>query len=112
MAEEVKDETVNEESSNSESETKDETLESAGEVVTSPTNETSDVNDKYIQLEQRITSLEQRFNAQEQQQQQQQQEPISNQDNGDNGDNDDNGDNGDNGDNMESNDEIKKILGL
>jgi len=110
MAEEVKDETVNEETSNSETETKDETLESAGEVTTSPTVETKTNDEKYVQLEQRITSLEQRLNGQEQQQQQ---PPPSQQDTSSNDQSDnDNSDDSDGSDNMESNDEIKKILGL
>lgn len=104
MAEEVKDETVNEET-----ETKDETLESGGEVVTSPIVETSNNDEKYVQLEQRITSLEQRLNGQEQQQQQEQQ-PPSQQDNTSNVQSDDDSSGEDDG--IESNDEIKKILGL
>lgn len=108
MAEEKKDETVNEENSNSETET--ETIESAGEVTTSPTVETSNNDEKYVQLEQRLTSLEQRFNGQEQQQQQQQQQPPSQQDNSSNEQSDDDSSGEDDG--MESNDEIKKILGL
>lgn len=108
MAEEVKDDTVNEET---ETETETDTIDSASEVTTSPTVETPN-DDKFVQLEQRITSLEQRFNGQEQQQQQSQ-EPPSQKDTSSNeqSENDDN-DSGDGSDGMESNDEIKKILGL
>lgn len=110
MAKDEKDETVNEETSNSETDTKDETLESGGDVVTSPTVETVPNDEKYVQLEQRITSLEQRFNAQEQQQQQSQDNNSSNQQS--DNDNDNDNDDSDDSDNMESSDEIKKILGL
>lgn len=110
MAEEVKDETVNEETSSNESETeiKDETLESAGEVVTSPTVEGEQPVHDYVQLEQRVTSLEQRLNGQEQQQQ----EPPSTQEQPPQEDEPSSEDSGDDSDGIESSDEIKKILGL
>lgn len=105
MAVDEKDETVN---SETETETKDETLES-GDVVTSPTVETLPNDEKYVQLEQRITSLEQRFNGQEQQQQSQDNNSSNQQSDNDN---DNDSDDSDDSDNMESSDEIKKILGL
>lgn len=98
MADEVKDENVNEE-------TEAETIESAEEVVTSPTVETPN-DDKFVQLEQRITSLEQRINGQEQQEQQQ--EPPNVEESQPSDVSDDDAEDED----IETNDEIKKILGL
>lgn len=98
MAEEVKDDTVNEET-----ETETDTIDSASEVTTSPTVETPN-DDKFVQLEQRITSLEQRFNGQEQQQQQEE-PPQQDDTNGD-----DNSSDGE--DKTESIEATKKVLGL
>lgn len=106
MVEEVKEEKIKEvevDNDNNDAET----IESAGEVTTSPIVETN-VDDKFVQLEQRVTSLEQRLNGQEQQQQQQQSE----QDDSSNEQSENNDDSGDNSDGIESNEEIKKILGL
>ena len=106
MAEEVKEEEVKEETSSDES---TESLESAGEVTTSPTVEGEENIPSYVvQLEQRISSIEQRLNGQEQQQEQQQQqeppqeEPQADEPSGDEQSSDD----------EESTEDVKKILGL
>ena len=104
MADELKEEEVKEEETSLDEST--ESLESAGEVTTSPTVEGEQPVHDYVQLEQRITSLEQRLNGQEQQQQQEppstQEQPQEDEPSSDESSSDD----------EESTEDVKKILGL